>query len=42
MFIGLYIATLLGGEFDNVYGQGRTEEEALSSLKIRLFQLRNK
>ena len=40
--IGLYVAHLIGGEFANTYGQGKTEEEAVTSLKIRLMQLRNK
>lgn len=42
VFSGIYTATLLGGEFDNTYGQGETEESAISSLKLRLIQLRNK
>ena len=35
--IGLYVAHLIGGEFANTYGQGKTEEEAVTSLKIRLM-----
>jgi len=31
---GLYYADLLGGEFDNCYGQGSTPEEAVISLKL--------
>jgi hypothetical protein len=27
-------ATLLGGEFDNCYGQGKSYEDAVISLKI--------
>lgn len=42
VFTGLYYATLLGGEFSNCYGQGKTEDEAVSSLKLRVNQLRNK
>lgn len=42
IFIRMYIATLLGGEFSNTHGQGSTPEGAISSLKIRLIQLRNK
>lgn len=41
VFTGLYYTTLLGGEFDNCHGQGRTEKEAVASLKIRVNQLRN-
>lgn len=42
VFSGKFVVELLGGEFDNVYGQGETEDEALRILKIRLHQLRNK
>lgn len=42
VFINLYYATLLGGEFANCYGQGNTVDGALISLKIRVYQLRNK
>jgi len=42
VFTGMYYALLLGGEFDNCYGQGVTEEEAFKSLKLRIIQLRNK
>lgn len=42
VFTGLYYATLLGGEFANCYGQGVTEGEAITSLKIRVLQLRRK
>jgi hypothetical protein len=42
VFTGLYYATLLGGEFSNCHGQGATEEEAIMSLKIRIYQLRAK
>jgi hypothetical protein len=38
----LYVAELLGGEFANCYGQGSNPESAISSLKIRVHQLRNK
>lgn len=31
---GLYITTLLGGEFDNCHGQGKTPEGAVASLKL--------
>lgn len=30
----LYYATLLGGEFDNCYGQGPTAEFAMISLQL--------
>lgn len=36
-----YMAELLGGEFANCYGQGSSPESAISSLKIRVNQLRN-
>ncbi len=42
VFTGLYYALLLGGEFSNCYGQGKTTDDAMSSLKIRVNQLRNK
>lgn len=42
IFTGLHYATLLGGDFDNCYGQGRTPEDAVDSLKIRMNQLRRK
>jgi hypothetical protein len=42
LFSGMYTATLLGGEFDNTYGHGKTEKDAVESLKLRLIQLRNK
>jgi len=42
VFTGLYTATLLGGEFANCYGQGRTAEHAIISLRIRYWQLKNK
>jgi len=42
VFRGIYTANLIGGEFDNTYGEGETEEGAVRSLKIRLIQLRNK
>lgn len=38
-WINCYVATLLGGEFDNCYGQGMTPKQALASLKIRIHQL---
>lgn len=31
----LYTATLLGGELANCYGQGRTEAEAVTLLKLQ-------
>lgn len=37
---GKYVAWLLGAEFSNQYGQGNTVEEAIQSLKIRVYQLR--
>ena len=39
VFTGLYYAVLLGGKYDNCYGQGRTIDEAKRSLKIRVNQL---
>ena len=42
VFTGLFYSTLLGGEFSNCHGQGKNENEAVISLKIRVKQLRNK
>lgn len=42
VFTGLYYANFLGGEFSNCYGQGNTPSEAITSLKIRINQLKNK
>jgi hypothetical protein len=42
VFTGLYSTTLLGGEFSNCHGQGSTIEGAVSSLKMRVYQLRRK
>ncbi len=42
VFRGLYVATLLGGEFHNTYGHGKTPELAQISLKIRYNQLKSK
>lgn len=42
VFSGLFFAELLGGEFPNCYGQGSTSKDAILSLKIRIYQLRNK
>ena len=42
IFTGLYYTTLLGGEFSNCHGQGRTPDEAVVSLRIRVNQLRRK
>lgn len=39
-WINCYVATLLGGEFNNCHGQGRTPELAMISLKMRVNQLR--
>lgn len=39
-WLNLYVATLLGGEFDNCHGQGPTPEMAMISLKMRVNQLR--
>lgn len=36
----VYGATLLGGEFSNCDGCGKTPEQALMVLKIRVHQLR--
>jgi len=41
VFTGLYHSTLLGGEFSNCHGQGTTSDESVTSLKIRVKQLRN-
>jgi hypothetical protein len=41
IWINLYVATLLGGEFDNCYGQGPTEEQAMISLKLAVNARRN-
>ena len=35
-WINLYVATLLGGEFDNCHGQGKTPEMAMESLRMVL------
>ena len=37
----MYYAMLLG-EFSNTYGQGETPDQAVTSLKIRVYQLRRK
>ena len=42
VFSGLFFAELLGGEFPNCYGHGSTSKDAILSLKIRIYQLRNK
>lgn len=42
VFTGLTYTTLLGGEFPNCHGQGTNEAEAVASLKMRVYQLRNK
>lgn len=42
VFTLLYTADLLGGEFDNCYGQGRTVEQALNSLRFAVFWRRRK
>jgi len=42
VFTGLYYTTLLGGEFANCHGQGSTPDSAITSLKIRVYQLRRK
>lgn len=34
LWTNLYVATLLGGEFDNCHGQGPTPEEAMLSLQL--------
>jgi len=38
----LYYATLLGGEFDNCYGQGETADSAMISLRIVVNMRRRK
>lgn len=37
----VYTATLLGGEFDNCHGQGRTPEDAMIILKLEVRARRN-
>lgn len=37
----LYVATLLGGEFDNCHGQGPTPELAVISLKLTVKARKN-
>jgi hypothetical protein len=37
---GLYIATLLGGEFANCHGQGPSPELAMISLRLTVRTLR--
>lgn len=39
-WLNLYVATLLGGEFDNCHGQGPTPEMAMISLKLTVKTLR--
>ena len=40
VFTGLYHTTLLGDKFSNYHGQGPTVEDAVTSLKIRVNQLK--
>ena len=40
VFTGLYTTLLLGGEFGNCQGEGKTSAGAIASLKIRVMQLR--
>ncbi len=42
LWTNLYYATLLGGEFDNCYGQGFTPKAALNSLKLAVNIRRKK
>lgn len=42
VFTRLYTFDLLGGEFDNCYGQGRTQEQALNSLRFAVHWRRRK
>lgn len=42
VFTRSYHSILLGGEFSNCHGEGNTEDEAIRSLKIRVYQLRRK
>lgn len=42
VFTDTYNTILLGGEFPNCHGQGSTPEQAETSLKIRVNQLRRK
>jgi len=39
-WLNLYVATLLGGEFDNCHGQGPTPEMAMISLQLTVKVLR--
>lgn len=39
-WLNLYVATLLGGEFDNCHGQGPTPEMAMISLRLTVKTLR--
>lgn len=39
-WINLYVATLLGGEFDNCHGQGPTPDMAMISLKLTVYAKR--
>jgi hypothetical protein len=36
-WLNLYVATLLGGEFDNCHGQGPTPEMAMISLQLTVM-----
>ena len=36
LWTNLYYATLLGGEFDNCHGQGKTPDDAMVSLKLTM------
>lgn len=42
VFTGKNTAHLLSSEFSNCHGMGKTIEESITSLKIRINQLKNK
>jgi len=42
IFSRKWVSTLLGGEFPNCHGEGKTPDEARASLHIRVNQLRAK
>lgn len=42
VFSDMVYALLLGAEFPNTYGQGKTPEQAVQGLKIRVNQLKRR
>jgi hypothetical protein len=36
IFVDTYVALLLGGEFSNFYGEGKTPEDAVNCLVFRV------